>query len=173
MEEQLILVDLCDREIGQAEKLYTHERSLLHRAFSVFIHDGEGRMLIQKRNADKYHSGGLWANACCSHPRIGEKTQEAVHRRLIEEMGFDCPVEEPFSFVYRTVFENGLTEYEYDHVFLGSYSGLVKPNPAEASEVRWVPYGQLEDELLHRPQDFCSWFLIAAPRVLQILRQQA
>ena len=165
MEEKLILVDLYDREIGSAEKLKAHEDSLLHRAFSIFIHDGS-RMLIQQRQKNKYHSGGLWANACCSHPREGETLGSAIHRRLLEEMGFDCPLKEQFSFVYRTEFNNGLCEYEYDHVFLGEYSGKVVPNPEEASLIRWISFAELERELLETPEQFCSWFLIAAPKVL-------
>ena len=168
--EKIILVDLDDREIGGEEKLATHEKSLLHRAFSVFIHDGS-KMLIQKRSLTKYHSGGLWANACCSHPRVGETLDEAVHRRMLEEAGFDCPVTEAFSFTYRTEFSNGLTEYEFDHVFIGEYSGEVNMNPEEASECRWVSFADLKKEMLEHPERFCSWFVIAAPKVIRMLEQ--
>ena len=127
-------MDLDDHEIGSEEKLRAHEKGYLHRAFSVFIYQGD-RMLIQQRNPEKYHSGGLWANACCSHPRAGESLTEAIHRRLQEEAGFDCELAELFSFTYRTVFTNGLTEYEFDHVFLGSYDGEVKMNPEPGESV--------------------------------------
>jgi len=166
--EKIILVDLNDQEIGGEEKLRTHEKSLLHRAFSVFIVNGD-QMLIQKRSLTKYHSGGLWANACCSHPRVGETLEEAVHRRLPEEAGFDCPLKEVFSFTYRTTFSNGLTEYEYDHVFLGEYCGEVNMNPEEASECRWISFADLKKEMLETPERFCSWFMIAAPKVMQIV----
>ena len=168
MEEKLILVNVYDREIGTEEKLKAHEKGLLHRAFSIFIHDGN-KLLIQKRQEDKYHSGGLWANACCSHPRQGESLGSAIHRRLQEEMGFDCQLSKQFSFIYRAEFKNGLTEYEYDHVFLGEYSGEVTPNPDEASEICWITFDELEKELLEQPEKFCSWFLIAAPKILSIL----
>ena len=168
--EKIILVDLDDQEIGAEEKLRTHEKSLLHRAFSVFIH-GDDKMLIQKRSLTKYHSGGLWANACCSHPRAGETLEEAVHRRMLEEAGFDCPVTEAFSFTYRTEFTNGLTEYEFDHVFIGEYSGEVNMNPEEASECRWVAFADLKKEMLEYPERFSSWFMIAAPKVIKRLEQ--
>lgn len=169
--EEIVLVDLNDRETGHAEKILTHREGLLHRAFSVFVHNGT-HLLIQKRSMEKYHSGGLWANTCCSHPRKGEMLSEAVHRRLLEEAGFDCPLEEQFSFTYRTVFSNGLTEYEYDHVFLGRYCGEVDFDPAEASEYRWVSFEDLKEELRKEPQKFCSWFIIAAPRIIRIIQQK-
>lgn len=170
MSEQLIWVNLQDEEIGSGEKLETHQNNQLHRAFSVFVTDGD-KMLIQKRAKDKYHSGGLWANACCSHPRKGEQLEEAVPRRLKEELGIACEVEELFSFVYFQQYE-GLSEYEYDHVFLTSYQGEVQPNPEEIEQIRWITLTELQQELESHPEQFCSWFLIAAPRVIQMIKNR-
>ena len=164
MNDQIALVDLDDKIIGYETKEEVHHRGLLHRAFSVFIVK-DGKMLIQMRNPDKYHSGGLWSNTCCSHQRL-----ESVHRRMLEEMGFDCDLKELFSFVYRTAFRTDLIEYEYDHVFAGSYDGDISLNTEEASEIRWISFADLKDELLHTPEKFSSWFLICAPRVMQIIQ---
>lgn len=178
MEErtEVILVDVDDRAIGTGEKLETHRKGLLHRAFSVFITDGnpdlsQCKMLLQRRAEGKYHSGGLWTNACCSHPRPDRTLTESVHDRMKLEMGFDCPVTEQFSFVYRTRFSDDLYEYEYDHVFLGNYpeDGPMAPDPEEASACRWVALPELKEELVSHPDRFTSWFLIAAPHVLHIL----
>ena len=130
-------------------------------------------MLIQKRHRDKYHSGGLWANACCSHPRFGETLDQAVPRRLLEELGVTCPVRELFSFVYFSQYADDLFEYEYDHVFLGSYSGDCDFDRSEIEELRWITFDELEQRMLEHPQEFSSWFMIAAPKVLQILRDKS
>ena len=124
-------------------------------------------MLLQKRSAEKYHSGGLRTNACCSHPRQGEELSEAVERRLKEELGVRMPVEELYSFVYRAQFENGLTEYEYDHVFRGEYDGEIRLNEEEASEIRWMDMDELAEDLWKNPEKYTAWFLIAAPQVLR------
>ena len=168
MEDLIALVDINDRITGYETKGEVHRRGLLHRAFSVFI-VRDGRMLIQRRNPDKYHSGGLWSNTCCSHQRKGEELQESVHRRMIEEMGIDCELEELFSFVYRTQFRPDLIEYEYDHVFAGSYEGEVRVNPEEASEIKWIPFEELEKALVKTPEKFSSWFIISAPEVMKKL----
>lgn len=166
--EKIVLVDLDDQIIGKETKVKVHEEGLLHRAFSVFIIN-KTRMLLQKRNINKYHSGGLWSNACCSHQREGEMLEDAVNRRLDEELGIDCSLTEVFSFVYRTVFENGLTEYEYDHVFVGEYNGTVSINYEEASEVRWFEFEELKRMMQNNPELFSSWFIIAAPRIMHII----
>ncbi len=166
--DELILVDINDNTIGSGEKLQVHKDGKLHRAFSVFI-VSDGKMLIQKRNINKYHSGGLWANACCSHPRVGETLDMAVPRRLKEELGIETPVKELFDFIYRTVFEDKLVEYEYDHVFLAEYAGDFKPSPEEIEELKWISYKELAKDLVNNPQNYSSWFTIAAPRVLKYL----
>ena len=168
-EEKIILVDIFDETVGHEYKLKTHQQGLLHRAFSVFLWK-EDKMFIQKRAQEKYHSGGLWANACCSHPREGETLEEAVKRRMKEELGIETEVTEQFSFVYREVFENGLTEYEFDHVFLGKYEGEIELNPEEASEGTWIDLKELAQSLQKEPEKYSVWFLSAAPRVLQILK---
>lgn len=169
MNELIALVDINDRITGYETKGEVHRKGLLHRAFSVFV-VRDGKMLIQKRNPDKYHSGGLWSNTCCSHQRKGEELAESVHRRMIEEMGIDCELTELFSFVYRTQFRPDLTEYEYDHVFAGSYEGEVSVNPEEASEIRWIPLEELGKALEKTPEKFSSWFIISAPEVMRKLR---
>lgn len=168
MEDNLILVDPLDRPVGTATKTQAHRDGLLHRAFSVFIvHDG--KMLLQRRNPAKYHSGGLWANACCSHPRSGERLADAVQRRMAEEIGFACPVEEIGHFVYRSRYAEHLYEYEYDHVFLGDYQGEVAFNPDEISEIRWIALDELAADLIANPQRYSSWFFPAASLVLEHL----
>src|SRR3954470_13284590 len=121
--EQVILVNEKDQAIGTMEKMEAHRKGVLHRAFSVFIFDRHGKMLLQQRAFHKYHSGGLWTNACCSHPLPGEDIESAAHRRLYEEMGFQTPLKKIFDFTYKADFRNGLTEYEFDHVFTGYYEG--------------------------------------------------
>ena len=171
-EDELILVDLFDREIGTGPKLRVHRENRLHRAFSVFILH-EDRMLIQRRAFDKYHSGGLWSNACCSHQRKGEELEDSVHRRMEEELGFDCALEEKFDFVYRTQFREDLIEYEFDHVFVGQYSGDVRVDPQEASQIRWIALGELKEQLMKTPEMFSSWFLICAPKVIAYIERRS
>jgi isopentenyl-diphosphate delta-isomerase len=165
----LVLVDLLDREVGTAGKMEAHRNGLLHRAFSVYVVDGD-RMLLQRRHAGKYHSGSLWTNACCSHPHAGEELTDAVERRMQEELGFSCPVEHVDGFVYRSVYENGLTEYEYDHVFLGEYAGPVEPDPEEVDELAWVDIDELAADVAARPERYTTWFVIGFPRVCARLK---
>lgn len=158
---ELILVDLDGRETGYGEKMDVHRKGLLHRAFSVFLFDGD-RILIQRRAEGKYHSAGLWANTCCSHPRIGESLQDAARERLLLECGItDVILQEAGHFVYRAVFPNGLTEYEYDHVLIGEYSGAFMPNPEEVSELRYVPLETLKQDMLTSPEKYAVWFFTA------------
>ena len=164
-DQDLLLVDLYDRPLGTIAKAEAHRSPRLHRAFSVFLFRGQ-EMLLQKRAAGKYHSGGLWSNACCSHPRLGEELTEAAQSRTLEEVGASCPMREIFSFVYCHRFQNDLYEYEYDHVLVGEWDGKCRPDPAEVDELRWVSIPALERELLEHPERFSVWFLIAAPRVL-------
>ena len=167
----LILVDSWDNPIGTAGKGEAHARPMLHRAFSVFLSDEEGRLLLQKRALGKYHSGGLWANSCCSHPRAEEETISSAELRLMEELGVTCPLREIGSFIYFHRFRDTLYEYEYDHVRLGRCSGPFAPDPEEIAELRWVTPIQLADELRSAPEQFAPWFLTAAPMVLRELKQ--
>ena len=133
--DKVILVSEHDDMVGIMDKMEAHKQGLLHRAFSIFIFNTKGEMLLQQRAISKYHSGGLWTNACCSHPMPGEKTKDAAQRRLMEELGFETPVEKIFDFVYKASFENGLTEHEFDHVFAGEYEGKLNINPDEVNDV--------------------------------------
>jgi isopentenyl-diphosphate delta-isomerase len=132
--EMVASVDENDNIIGEEEKIKAHQEGKLHRAFSIFVFNSKGQMLIQKRAKEKYHSGGLWTNTCCSHPRPGEPIEKAAHRKLKEEMGFDCEIKEIFSFIYKVKFDNGLFENEYDHVFLGKFDGKPMPDSTEVED---------------------------------------
>ncbi len=169
MEERVILVDENDREIGTAEKMIAHEQALLHRAFSIFIFNRKHEMLLQQRACAKYHSGCLWTNACCSHPRPGEPLEMAAHRRLREEMGFDTELQPAFHFIYQAELDHGLTEHELDHVFIGHYDGAVAPNSDEADGYRWIDLSTLKNELVEHPDQFTIWFRIAIHRVLEFI----
>lgn len=157
--EALILVDGNDRELGVAEKIDAHRRGLLHRAFSVIVWDSNGRQLLQKRAATKYHSGGLWTNTCCGHPRPGEPVENAARRRLLEEMGFACPLEALGTVQYRATFDNGITEHEIVHVFRGRYDGPVAPNPEEAEGYQWCTLARVRADACIAPERFSVWFL--------------
>jgi isopentenyl-diphosphate Delta-isomerase len=165
MLEEVILVDEYDTPVGVMEKMEAHRKALLHRAFSVFIFNRKGEMLLQRRALSKYHSGGLWTNACCSHPRPEEDTRQAAGRRLSEELGFVVPLEKIFDFTYRSAFDNGLTEYEFDHVYVGYYDQDVHPNPEEVSEYRWLSPEAVQAELAASPSAYTSWFHLAYPLV--------
>ncbi|WP_295233765.1 isopentenyl-diphosphate Delta-isomerase [Sediminibacterium sp.] len=165
MLEQVILVNEADQEIGFMEKMEAHEKAVLHRAFSVFILNDAGEMLLQQRASNKYHSANLWTNTCCSHPKPGEVTKNAAHRRLQEEMGFDTPLEKAFDFVYKAPFDNGLTEYEFDHVFIGNYQGNIQPNPLEVKDYAFRTFENINQLIATKPTEFTSWFLIAFPKV--------
>jgi isopentenyl-diphosphate delta-isomerase len=160
-DEQLILVDERDRELGIGEKLQTHLAGALHRAFSVFIFDRRGRLLLQKRAAGKYHSAGLWSNTACGHPRPGEVTAEAARRRLREEMGFECELREAFEFLYRAEVAGALVEHEYDHVFVGTHEAEPAPDPSEVEDWRWVEMGDLRRGLSEEPQLYSYWLKVA------------
>jgi isopentenyl-diphosphate Delta-isomerase len=161
MTEEVILVNAADVPVGVREKGDAHVAGVLHRAFSVFVFDDDGRMLLQRRARSKYHSGGLWSNTCCSHPRPGETTAAAARRRLMEEMGFHCPLDAAFSFIYRADVGGGLIEHEYDHVLLGRFNGKPVPNTGEVEAWRWTDLDDLARELRERPAHFTYWFHIA------------
>jgi isopentenyl-diphosphate delta-isomerase len=166
-EEWLVLVDENDREIGTGEKLSVHRSGALHRAFSVFIFDAEGRLILQRRARAKYHSAGLWSNTCCGHPRPGESVAVAAQRRLREEMGFDTPLTRVFSFVYRAALDQGLTEHELDHVFTGSFDGVPSPDPAEVAEWRAIPTGDLVADLTAHQDRYSVWLRPALEGLLE------
>ena len=165
----LILVDENDRPTGSMEKMEVHQRALLHRAFSIFIFNGKGDMLLHQRAANKYHSAGLWTNACCSHPRKGQQTIEAAEKRLEEEMGFSVPLEKVFDFTYKAALENGLTEHEYDHVFVGTYDGDIRPDEDEVKDFCFVSMNEIKLSIRSDPQKYTAWFKIAFPKVEEYL----
>lgn len=156
----MVLVDRQNTEIGIMEKQEAHSKALLHRAFSIFVFNNKNELLLQQRAVDKYHSAGLWSNTCCSHPRPGEDTLAAAHRRLKEEMGFDCELSEKFSFIYKTPFENGLSEHELDFVFTGIFNGTPQLNTTEVASYRWISITELELEVQQYPEQFTIWFKI-------------
>ena len=159
--EYVILVNDNDMPLGAMEKMEAHERGKLHRAFSIFIFNKKGDMMLQKRAEDKYHSPGLWTNTVCSHPHPGEKTEEAAHRRLMEEMGFDCDLKELFSFKYKAKVGGGLVEHEYDHVFIGKTDKKPVPNPEEVSEWKYVSLDDVLADIKNNPGNYTEWFKIA------------
>ncbi len=156
--EQVILVDMDDREIGRADKLPAHRLGYLHRAVSICVVDDHGRMLLQRRAAVKYHSAGLWTNACCSHPRPGEATDAAALRRLPEELGFSCPLFRAAQTHYRAQVGSDLIEDELVHLFVGRYNGEINPDPDEVDDVTWVTYDFLSSDILSNPQNYTFWF---------------
>jgi isopentenyl-diphosphate Delta-isomerase len=158
LEEEIILVDENDMELGFMPKLEAHQKGLLHRAFSILVFNEKGELLIHKRADNKYHSSGLWTNTCCSHPRKGEAVEDAIHRRLQEEMGFDCNLQFAYKFIYKTDLENDLIEYEYDHVFIGEYNYAIHPDPAEVSDYKWISLSNLRNDILKNPQNYTFWF---------------
>ncbi len=154
----VILVDKEDNITGTAEKLEAHQKALLHRAISVFIVNSAGEWILQRRAKNKYHSNGLWTNTCCSHPYPGEACQEAAGRRLMEEMGLHCQLREVFTFIYKENLDNGLTEHELDHVFIGISDDLPVINRKEVMDWRAVSYNKLEREIYEYPSHFTAWF---------------
>lgn len=169
MTEQVILVNESDQVIGTMEKLEAHERGVLHRAFSIFIFNDEGELLLQQRADEKYHCGNLWTNTCCSHPRPGEDLHTAALRRLQEEMGFVTNLDKAFHFTYRADFDNGLTEHEFDHVFTGTYNGPVIPDDREVKDYRFVQLDELKQHMQTHPTQYTPWFKIAFPQLEQYL----
>lgn len=161
----VILVDEHDVQVGQMEKIEVHRKALLHRAFSIFIFNDKGELLLQQRAANKYHSAGLWTNTCCSHPQPGEDTLASANKRLYEEMGIHAPLEKTFDFIYKAAFDNGLTEHEYDHVFTGYYEGEIKPNEDEVSDYCFKSMNDIRESMASHPQKYTEWFRIAFPKL--------
>ena len=157
-EEQVVLVDANDNEIGVMDKMQAHKEGRLHRAVSVLIFNSEKQLLLQKRAASKYHSPGLWTNTCCSHPRANEPAHETAVRRLHEEMGITCPLEFKFSLTYKAHLDNGLIEHEFDYIYVGQSDAIPEPNPEEVSEWRYADMGEILKQIKSHPDLFTPWF---------------
>ncbi len=170
MLETLILVDEHDQQIGTAEKMDAHRRGVLHRAFSIFVFNSRGELMLQNRAKTKYHSGGLWTNTCCGHPRDGEALEAAAHRRLGEEMGFDCDVREVTTFIYQVALDHGLTEHEYLHVFVGIFDGEPHINPEEADGWKWITPASLVADVALCPEAYTHWFKICLEKMPEFAR---
>lgn len=154
----VILVDQNDNPTGTMEKMEAHRKGELHRAISVMIYNSKGEMLLQKRASTKYHSGGLWTNACCSHPMPGEKTEDAARRRLKEEMGIDLQPRFSYKFIYKTDLDHNLIEHEYDHVFVGTFNGTPAINSSEVEDWKFVNTEWLKKDIRHNPDHYTHWF---------------
>ena len=163
---EVILVDEGDIAIGVMEKMEAHRKGALHRAFSIFLFNGKGEMLLQRRALAKYHSPGLWTNTCCSHPMQGESVEGAANRRLQEEMGMRCTMIKAFDFIYKAQLENDLIEHEFDHVFFGTTNEPPVINPEEVSEWKWMPVYDVYIDVQLNPTRYTEWFKIALPEVM-------
>lgn len=170
--EQVVLVNELDQEIGLMEKMEAHEKALLHRAFSVFVFNEAGELLLQQRAFEKYHSGGLWTNTCCSHPRPNETVLDAANRRLMEEMGFQTPLNKVFDFIYQAEFSNGLTEHEFDHVLIGHYKGAIVPDPHEVHAYEYRTMESIQASLDAKEGLFTAWFEIIFPKMMDWWKNQ-
>jgi isopentenyl-diphosphate delta-isomerase len=171
MAEYVILVNEADEALGLMEKMAAHEQGMLHRAFSVFLFNDRGELLLQQRALSKYHSGGLWTNTCCSHPRDGETNLQAAQRRLLEEMGVQVPLEHRFQFIYKAHLDQGLTEHELDHVFTGTFNGVPQPDPNEVESWKWMSMDDLQADITYNPQQYTAWFKIILNAYLQPLQR--
>ena len=165
--EKVILVDKTDHQIGEMEKQEAHIKGLLHRAFSIFIFNSKGEVLLQQRALHKYHSGGLWTNTCCSHPRNGETTIQAANRRLMEEMGMSCVLTEEFSFIYKAKLDNDLYEHELDHVFFGTTDLLPQINKEEVADYKYSSFQDIQQEMKDYPERYTAWFKICFDEVIK------
>ena len=170
-EEEVILVNEQNEQIGTMPKMEAHEKAVLHRAFSVFVMNDKGETMLQQRAANKYHSPLLWTNTCCSHQRVGESNIEAGKRRLQEEMGFSVPLKELFSFVYKAPFDNGLTEHELDHVMIGKYNDKPRINTEEVADWKWMKPVDIKNDISKNPAMYTAWFKIIFERFYNHLIQ--
>lgn len=170
--EEVVLVNEFDEQIGIMEKMEAHEKALLHRAFSICVFNNKNELLLQQRAIEKYHSGGLWTNTCCSHPRPGEALLAAAHRRLLEEMGFDCELHAAFSFVYHAVLDKGLTEHELDHVIIGKYEAEPLPNPDEVMNYKWMSLEDIKHDMKNSPENYTEWFKICFQELCEFMFQK-
>lgn len=165
MHENVILVDALDNAIGIMEKMEAHKKGSLHRAFSVFIFNDKGEILLQQRALSKYHSAGLWTNTCCSHPRPNENTLDAANRRLMEEMGIKCELRHKSQFIYKTSFDIGLIEHEFDHVFFGNSNKNPIINKEEVESYVWMDEKKIISDIKNNPNKYTSWFKIAMEKL--------
>lgn len=172
MKEFITLVDENDQPLGPMEKLEAHEKGLLHRAFSVFVFNSKGEVLLQQRAVDKYHSAGLWSNTCCSHPSYEEPILDAVKRRMKEEMNMQVEVEFQFKFIYKAPLENKLTEHEVDHVYFGFTDDEPKINIEEVKDWKYMSMDALEKELKTHPENYSQWLNICFPQVAKAWQRQ-
>lgn len=166
----VVLVNENDDQIGTMEKMEAHQLPHLHRAFSIFLFNNKNEMLLQRRALTKYHSGGLWTNACCSHPYPGEAVADAANRRLNEELGIATPLQKAFHFTYQAEFENGLFEHEFDHVFIGDFSGTPIPDPEEVADYCYKTIADIKRDLEIIPSAYTPWFIIALPHLEKYLQ---
>lgn len=173
MTSPILLVDSQDNEIGYDDKMKVHREGLLHRAFSVFVLNHNDELLLQRRAMEKYHSPGLWTNTCCSHAYESETLVQSAHRRLKEEMGFDCDLKEIFTFTYRVEFDNNLIEHEIDHVFVGRFNGIPTPHPAEVCEWKYMPLEELEKDLESNTGNYTFWLKVAFQKFRESYIQKA
>src|SRR5688572_21218713 len=162
---KVILVNEQDQPLGLMDKMEAHQKGILHRAFSVFLFDKKGRMLLQQRSKEKYHGALLWTNACCSHPMENERIEDAAQRRLKEELGITATLKKIFCFTYQAAVENELIEHEFDHVFAGEYEGSFFPDPKEIAAVEYRELEKIKSDMHSNPENFTSWFRIAFPRI--------
>lgn len=167
--DHVLLVDENDREIETAEKMEAHATGKLHRAFSIFVFNSRGQLLIHKRADNKYHSGGLWSNTCCGHQRPGEGLEISIHRRLKEEMGFDCELKRLFAITYKAELDNNITEHEIDHVFAGVYDDDPDPDPAEVSAYSWIDRHVLVEDMRSNPERYSYWFKLLLEQVINAI----
>ncbi|MEC4113964.1 isopentenyl-diphosphate Delta-isomerase [Myroides pelagicus] len=170
--EFVILVNEKDEEVGVMEKIEAHEKALLHRAFSVFVLNDKNEVMLQQRAAGKYHSPLLWTNTCCSHQRSGETNVKAGRRRLMEEMGFEVPLKDVFSFIYKAPFDNGLTEHEYDHVMIGYFNGEPEVNPEEVGGWKWMSIEAIKEDMEVNPAIYTAWFKIIFSKFYHFIEAQ-
>lgn len=171
--EEVVLINEHDEVLGSIEKMEAHRRALLHRAVSVFLINSQGEWLLQRRNVQKYHSGGLWTNTCCTHPFPGESYESAAHRRLKEEMGLSCPSLSPlFHFIYKAELDNELTEHELDHIFVGYTDTLPEINPQEVEEWHYIPFPELKRKVTRQPETYTVWFRTVYQKVEKYLTNE-
>lgn len=152
------LIDQYDHPIGAMAKMEAHEKGLLHRAFSVIIYNAEGEMLLQRRAHGKYHSGGLWTNACCGHPAPQEEVALSAVKRLREEMGIGAEIRPLMTLVYHACLDNGLQEHEYDHIFVGLSDEVPDPDPEEVREYKYMSMPQIQEDIQRHEEAYTEWF---------------